>query len=89
MYLQEICQDAYLAEYELSQMKENGTLPEDGALIKTIVTTNLANGIAKYYGVNLIEVLTGFKYIGEQILKFRNNQEKDITVLDLKKAMVA
>ena len=36
-----------LAEYELSQMKENGTLPEDGALIKTIVTTNLANGIAK------------------------------------------
>ena len=59
-----------LAEYELSQMKENGTLPEDGALIKTIVTTNLANGIAKYYGVNLIEVLTGFKYIGEQILKF-------------------
>jgi phosphoglucomutase len=59
-----------LAEYELSQMKEQGTLPEDGALIKTIVTTNLANDIAKYYNVELIEVLTGFKYIGEKILGF-------------------
>lgn len=59
-----------LAEYEISQMKEAGTLPKDGALIKTIVTTNLANDIAKYYNVNLIEVLTGFKYIGEQILGF-------------------
>ena len=59
-----------LAEYEISQMKEAGTLPDDGALIKTIVTTNLANDIAKYYNVNLIEVLTGFKYIGEQILGF-------------------
>ena len=59
-----------LAEYEISQMKEAGTLPEDGALIKTIVTTNLANDIAKYYNVRLIEVLTGFKYIGEKILGF-------------------
>ena len=62
-----------LAEYEISQMKEAGTLPEDGALIKTIVTTNLANDIAKYYNVNLIEVLTGFKYIGEQIKFFEQN----------------
>lgn len=59
-----------LAEYEISQMKEAGTLPEDGALIKTIVTTNLANDIAAYYNVELIEVLTGFKYIGEKILGF-------------------
>lgn len=59
-----------LAEYELSQMKEAGTLPEDGALIKTIVTTNLADDIAKYYNVELIECLTGFKYIGEKILEF-------------------
>lgn len=59
-----------LAEYEISQMKETGTLPEDGALIKTIVTTNLANDIADYYNVELIEVLTGFKYIGEKILGF-------------------
>lgn len=59
-----------LAEYEISQMKESGNLPEDGALIKTIVTTNLANDIADYYDVELIEVLTGFKYIGEKILGF-------------------
>lgn len=61
-----------LAEYEISQMKETGNIPDDGALIKTIVTTNLANDIAKYYNVELIEVLTGFKYIGEKILGFEN-----------------
>lgn len=60
-----------LANYELSQRKAvNGSLPEDGALIKTIVTSNLADAIAKDYGVKLIEVLTGFKYIGQQILGF-------------------
>lgn len=60
-----------LADYEISQMKAiNGTLPEDGALIKTIVTSNLADEIAKHYGIKLIEVLTGFKYIGQQILNF-------------------
>ena len=58
-----------LANYEISQRKAvNGSLPEDGALIKTIVTTNLADAIAKGYGVKLIEVLTGFKFIGQQIL---------------------
>ena len=63
-----------LANYELSQRKVvNGSLPEDGALIKTIVTTNLADAIAKGYGVNLIEVLTGFKFIGQQILGFENS----------------
>ncbi len=59
-----------IAEYEISQMKEKGTLPDDGALIKTIVTTNMADDIAKYYNVDLIECLTGFKYIGEKILEF-------------------
>jgi len=60
-----------LADYEISQMKEmNGSLPEDGALIKTIVTSNLADEIAKGHNVQLIEVLTGFKYIGQQILNF-------------------
>ncbi len=59
-----------LADYEISQIKELQGLPEDGALIKTIVTTNMADAIAKYYGVKLIEVLTGFKYIGQQILGF-------------------
>lgn len=63
-----------LANYEIGQRKAvNGSLPEDGALIKTIVTTNLADAIAKGYGVKLIEVLTGFKFIGQQILGFENS----------------
>ncbi|MFQ9511955.1 MAG: phospho-sugar mutase, partial [Lachnospiraceae bacterium] len=59
-----------LADYEINQVREKQGLPDDGALIKTIVTSNLADAIAKYYGVRLIEVLTGFKYIGQQILGF-------------------
>ena len=63
-----------LADYEIGQRKaKEGKLPEDGALIKTIVTTNMADAIAKYYGVKLIEVLTGFKYIGQQILGFETS----------------
>ena len=63
-----------LANYEISQRKAvNGSLPEDGALIKTIVTTNLADAIARGYGVKLIEVLTGFKFIGQQILGFEKS----------------
>lgn len=62
-----------LADYEISQIKELQGLPEDGALIKTIVTTNMADAIAKYYNVKLIEVLTGFKYIGQQILGFEQS----------------
>ena len=63
-----------LANYEISQRKAvNGSLPEDGALFKTIVTTNLADAIAKGYGVKLIEVLTGFKFIGQQILGFEKS----------------
>lgn len=59
-----------LADYEIGQRKEVSGLPKDGALIKTIVTTNMADAIADYYKVNLIEVLTGFKFIGQQILGF-------------------
>ena len=59
-----------LADYEISQRKALKGLPEDGYLIKTIVTTNMADAIAKYYEAGLIEVLTGFKYIGQQILGF-------------------
>lgn len=63
-----------LANYEIGQRRAvNGSLPEDGALIKTIVTSNLADAIAKGYGVGLIEVLTGFKFIGQQILGFENS----------------
>ena len=59
-----------LADYEIGQRKELKGLPADGALVKSIVTSNLAKAIAKGYGIELIEVLTGFKFIGQQILKF-------------------
>lgn len=59
-----------LADYEIGQRKALKGLPDDGYLIKTIVTSNLADAIAKGYGVGLIEVLTGFKFIGQQILGF-------------------
>lgn len=63
-----------LAEYTIGQMKAlKGGLPEDGALIKTIVTTNMADAIAKGYNIRLIECLTGFKYIGQQILGFETS----------------
>ena len=62
-----------LADYEIGQTKAVKGLPEDGVLIKTIVTTNMADAIAKYYGTGLIEVLTGFKYIGQQILGFEQS----------------
>lgn len=62
-----------LCEYVLSQKKAmNGSLPDDGAVVKSIVTTNLVDAVAKSYGVKLIEVLTGFKFIGQQMLNFEN-----------------
>lgn len=62
-----------IAEYELSQKKEKNILPENGALIKTIVSSNMADAMTKEYNIKLIEVLTGFKYIGEQIKLFEQN----------------
>ena len=59
-----------IAEYELSQKQERGEIPANGALIKTIVSSNLADAIAKEYNLKLVEVLTGFKYIGEQMRLF-------------------
>ncbi len=56
-----------LLEYILSQKKANSTLPANGFVVKTIVTSELARSIAVSYGVELIEVLTGFKFIGEKI----------------------
>lgn len=64
-----------LEEYELSQRKAaEGSLPDDGAVISTIVTTNMAGTIARAYGLRFIEVLTGFKYIGQQILNFEHSK---------------
>lgn len=61
---------ALLTEYILSQKKENGTLPANGAVIKTIVSTEMIVPICKAYGVTLMDVLTGFKFIGEKIKGF-------------------
>jgi len=61
---------ALIAEYEFSQKAEQGKLPKNAALIKTIVTGNMPDLIAEHYNATLIEVLTGFKYIGEQIKLF-------------------
>lgn len=59
-----------LTNYILSSLKETNKLPDNGAVIKTIVTTEMAAAVAKAYSVELIDVLTGFKYIGEKIKEF-------------------
>ena len=64
-----------IAEYVLSEKRKKGLLPANGALIKTIVSSNLANSIAKEYQIQLIEVLTGFKYIGEKIKQFEQTKQ--------------
>ena len=63
-----------IAEYELSQKKEKGMIPKNGAMVKSIVSSNLADAIAEEYGLKMFDVLTGFKYIGEKIKEF---EEKD------------
>lgn len=68
-----------IAEYMLSQLQKTGKLPQNGALISTIVSTNMASKIANKYNVKFIETLTGFKYIGEQIKRF--DQEKSYEFL--------
>jgi len=62
-----------LGEYTINRTKELKGLPDDGCLIKTIVTTNMADAIARHYQVKLIECLTGFKYIGQKILEFEKS----------------
>lgn len=60
-----------IGDYVIGQRKEiQGSLPQDGAFIRSIVSTNMADAIAKYYGIQLVEVLTGFKFIGQKILEF-------------------
>ena len=68
-----------LCEYVLSQKQASGKIPADGQVVKSIVTTNLVDAVAKNYGTELIEVLTGFKWIGKQVLK--NEQEGKGTYL--------
>ena len=60
-----------IGDYVIGQRKAiQGSLPEDGAFIRSIVSSNMADAIAKYYGIQLVEVLTGFKFIGQKILEF-------------------
>lgn len=66
-----------IAEYILREKKKMGILPANGALVKSIVTTNLADALASGYNLRLIEVLTGFKYIGEQIKFFEETHENE------------
>ena len=61
---------ALLSEYILESLSKNGKLPKNGVIIKTIVTTELATAIAKAYGIDIMNVLTGFKYIGEKMTEF-------------------
>ena len=65
-----------IAEYRISQMKEQGLLPKNGMLITTIVSSDLAKAIATNYGLECIEVLTGFKNIGAVIKKAEENKDK-------------
>lgn len=65
-----------IAEYRISQMKEKGILPKDGMIIKTIVSSNLTDAIAKEYDLELIECLTGFKNIGVIMKKAEENKDK-------------
>ena len=59
-----------IGDYVIGQRKELYGLPEDGAFIRSIVSTNMADAIAEHYGIQLIEVLTGFKFIGQKMLEF-------------------
>lgn len=65
-----------ITNYILSGRKEEGTLPENGVVIKTIVSTESVRNITKAYGVELMDVLTGFKYIGEKIESFQEKGNK-------------
>ncbi|HDR8195872.1 phospho-sugar mutase [Bacillus thuringiensis] len=64
---------ALMLDYLLSQKKENGTLPENGVVLKTIVTSEIGRTIAKAYGLDTIDTLTGFKFIGEKIRQYEES----------------
>jgi len=66
-----------LSDYILKSLRETNKLPENGVVIKTIVTTDMVDGIGMKYNVEVLDVLTGFKYIGEKIKGFEEKSEKD------------
>ena len=69
-----------IAEYQFRERAKCGRMPEKPAMVKTIVTTNMADPLTKEYNVKLMEVLTGFKYIGEQIKFFEQNHSYNFVV---------
>lgn len=66
-----------LAEYEIAGLKEQGKLNPKSVLIKSIVSSYMANAIAESYGIELVEVLTGFKYIGQKMTEYEHTSEKN------------
>lgn len=64
---------ALLTEYILSQHKAEGTMPPNPVIIKSVVSTEMVRPITAYYGVEMVEVLTGFKFIGEKIKEYEEN----------------
>ena len=62
-------------DYLLSQKKEKGTLPENGVVLKTIVTSEIGRAIAETYDLQTVDVLTGFKFIGEKIKEYEASGE--------------
>ncbi|OJD67123.1 phospho-sugar mutase [Bacillus sp. NH11B] len=64
---------ALMLDYLLSQKKVNGTLPENGVVLKTIVTSEIGRTIAKAYGLDTVDTLTGFKFIGEKIKQYEES----------------
>lgn len=71
-----------IGDYVIGQRRErDGSLPADGAFIRSIVSTNMADAIADYYGIELVEVLTGFKFIGQKILEFEKTGKEPICLV--------
>ncbi|MDF2958988.1 MAG: phosphoglucomutase [Paenibacillus sp.] len=68
---------AIMVDYLLSSMKQRGTLPNHGVVIKTIVTSEMGAEVAKHYGVSTLNTLTGFKYIGEKMTQFESTKEAE------------
>ncbi len=75
-----------IGDYILRERQATGTMPENPAFVTTIVTTNMAKAVANKYGLHYIEVLTGFKYIGEQIKIFEQNGQSHNYVFGLEES---
>ena len=75
-----------LTEYLLSRRKETGTLPSDGIVVKSFVTTNLVDAVAKKYGAEVKSLLTGFKYIGELITQLEEKGEADRFIVGMEES---